>query len=242
VPDTKVGSANIRNGLLPMVGKIEEFQELVVLNAAYEVDELRKLLKRVVLDSDALSVGEDFVLLSSAKFTPEKIEVAQRVGLDLIMPIACMLPLKRFVRWAEERNLRGRVAEALLGHASAVAGVVGVPVGWIELIWPLVENEYARDYELLEEHCVTVSREPEACIRLSGGLVLPAHVPFAIAGDGAELFASQRIVCGSRSWSGGIIARCRTRAEPGIHHARASRIRDRPNMAVTCVSKRKHPQ
>jgi hypothetical protein len=69
------------------------------------------------------------VLLSSAKFTPEKIEVAQRGGLDLIMPIACMLPLARFVRWAEAHNFRGKVAKTLLGHASAVAGIVGVPVG-----------------------------------------------------------------------------------------------------------------
>ncbi len=32
------------------------------------------------------------MLLSSAKFAPGKIEVAERVGLDLILPVACMLP------------------------------------------------------------------------------------------------------------------------------------------------------
>jgi hypothetical protein len=151
---------NIRNGLLPVVEELQDagkplarfpriwmfalskcdvlpdvdadkFRDMVVLSAAHEVDQLRKMLERVVLGNDALSVGEDFVLLSSAKFEQDKIDVSQRVGVDLIMPIASVLPLNRFVRWAEARNLRGKVAEALLGHASAVAGVVAILVGII---------------------------------------------------------------------------------------------------------------
>lgn len=151
---------NVRNGLLPVVegllesGKplarfpriwmfalsksdvlpdvdVSAFRDQVVRGAAYEVDQLRKLLARVVLGNEALSVGEDFVLLSSAKFSPGTIEVSKRVGVDLIMPIASVLPLERFVRWAESRNLRGKVAEVLIGQTSAVAGVVSVLVGLI---------------------------------------------------------------------------------------------------------------
>lgn len=151
---------NIRHGLLPVVddlaeaGKplsrfpriwmfalsksdvlpdltVEEFRELVVLHAAHEVDQLRNVLQRVVLDGDSLAVGEDFVLLSSARFSPEEIDVGQRVGVDLLMPIASVFPLERFVRWAEARNMRGRLAEALLGRGTAAAGVVAVLVGLI---------------------------------------------------------------------------------------------------------------
>ncbi|MFS0853298.1 TRAFAC clade GTPase domain-containing protein [Microbacterium sp. 179-I 3D4 NHS] len=151
---------NIRNGLLPVVEEIVEsgkplarfpriwmfalsksdllpeisaadFRDLVVLHAAHEVDQLRKLLRSIVLGEEALSVGEDFLLLSSAKFSAAAIDVSEKVGVDLIMPIASVLPLERFVRWAEGRNLRGRVAETLLGQASAVAGVVAILVGWI---------------------------------------------------------------------------------------------------------------
>lgn len=111
--------------------EVADLRDMVILNAAHEVDQLRKLLERVVLGREALSVGEDFVLLSSAKFAPGMIEVSQRVGVDLVMPIASVLPLERFVRWAEARNLRGKVAEVLLGHASSVAGVVVVLVGLI---------------------------------------------------------------------------------------------------------------
>jgi energy-coupling factor transporter ATP-binding protein EcfA2 len=149
---------NIRNGLLPVIealaesGKplarfpriwmfalsksdvlpdltVEDFRELVVLRAAHEVDQLRTLLRRVILDGDSLAVGEDYVLLSSAKFAPEQIDVTQRVGVDLLMPIASVFPLERFLRWAEARNLRGKLAEALVGRETALAGVVSVLVG-----------------------------------------------------------------------------------------------------------------
>lgn len=151
---------NVRNGLLPVVdellnsGKplarfpriwmfalsksdvlpnveVTDFRDMVVLGAAHEVDQLRKLLERVVLGKDALSVGEDFVLLSSARFTPGAIEVAHRIGVDLLMPIATVLPLRRFLRWAEFRTLQGKVAETLLGHASAAAAVAVVLVGFL---------------------------------------------------------------------------------------------------------------
>ncbi|MEU4419649.1 hypothetical protein AB0F81_03425 [Actinoplanes sp. NPDC024001] len=44
------------------------FRELLVEKASDEMEELRKVLAGLVEGSDALSVGEDFVLLSSAKF------------------------------------------------------------------------------------------------------------------------------------------------------------------------------
>lgn len=151
---------NVRHGLLPIVNdlldsgkplvrfpriwmfalsksdvlpdlEVADFSNMVILRAAHEVDQLRKLLERVVLGNEALSVGEDFVLLSSAKFVPGAIEVSRRVGVDLIMPIASVFPLKRFLRWAEARNRRGKVAEALIGYTSAMAGVVAVLVGLI---------------------------------------------------------------------------------------------------------------
>ncbi|MBF4573180.1 ATP/GTP-binding protein [Herbiconiux sp. VKM Ac-1786] len=151
---------NVRNGLLPIVDdlledskplarfpriwmfalskcdvlpdlKVQEFQDLVVLKTAHEVDQLRQMLGRIVLDKDAFAVGEDFVLLSSAKFSPGAIEVSQRVGVDLIMPIASVFPLRRFMRWAEARNFRGKVVEVLFGRASAAAGVVAVLVGLV---------------------------------------------------------------------------------------------------------------
>lgn len=149
---------NIRNGLLPVVEQIEggkglkrfpriwmfalskadllpamtanDFRDLVVLKAAYEVDQLRRSLQRVVYGEDAIAVGEDFVLLSSAKFSREAIDVDQRIGVDLVMPIASMLPVERFVRWVQQKHFAVGVVRTLLGGASTVAVVIGVVVGF----------------------------------------------------------------------------------------------------------------
>lgn len=69
-----------------------------------------------------LSVGEDFLLLSSAKFTPERIEVTKRVGLNLILPIAATLPFERHLRWAKMRKLPGDVAESLMNGCRGHGG------------------------------------------------------------------------------------------------------------------------
>ena len=96
------------------------FRDLLIEKAGEDIDELRKVLAGLVEASDALSVGEDFVLLSSAKFDADKIEVTERVGLDLILPLAAMLPFERHVRWAQAKQIPGKVAENLLGGAGSV--------------------------------------------------------------------------------------------------------------------------
>ena len=78
---------------------------------------------------DALAVGEDFLRLSSAKFEPNRIEVTERIGLDLILPLAAMLPLERHIRWAQQKQIPAKVAEELLGGAaSSGCRVVGKPL------------------------------------------------------------------------------------------------------------------
>ena len=62
--------------------------------------------------------------LSSAKFEPNRIEVAERIGLDLILPIAAILPFQRHIRWADRKQLPPKVAEALLTGTEALAGAL----------------------------------------------------------------------------------------------------------------------
>ncbi|MBU1586687.1 MAG: ATP/GTP-binding protein [Actinobacteria bacterium] len=110
--------------LLPNLD-VYAFRDTLVTNASDEIEELRRVLAGLVQGSDALSVGQDFVLLSSAKFTPGKIEVTERIGLDLILPLAAGLPLERHVRWAKARNQLGKVGENLLGAALGLATALG---------------------------------------------------------------------------------------------------------------------
>jgi hypothetical protein len=114
-----------KSDLLPNLD-VFKFRDLLIEKAGDEIDELRKVLAGLVEASDALSVGEDFVLFSSAKFNAGKIEVTKRVGLELILPLAAVLPFERHVRWVRAKKIPGKVAADLLGGAGALAaGLIG---------------------------------------------------------------------------------------------------------------------
>ncbi|MGP5525022.1 TRAFAC clade GTPase domain-containing protein [Glutamicibacter arilaitensis] len=100
------------------------FHELLIHKVASEIEEFRNILTTFTTGDAALSVGEDFVLLSSAKFEPGKIELEDRVGIDLVLPIASALPLLRHLRWAKTLNLPGKVAKELLGGVSFALGIL----------------------------------------------------------------------------------------------------------------------
>lgn len=110
--------------LLPDMDVID-FRDLLVEKAGAELNKLQGVIATFVEAPEALSVGDDFVLLSSAQFEPEKIEVTKRVGLDLILPIAAMLPFSRYVSWALAMRKGAKVAEHLLRLAKPVADFIG---------------------------------------------------------------------------------------------------------------------
>lgn len=97
------------------------FRDLIVEKAGADVTALREVLKGMVQAPDALSMGEDFMLLSSARFEPGKIEVAERVGLDLLLPIASLLPLERLVQWSERFDIPRKWLDRLADNADALA-------------------------------------------------------------------------------------------------------------------------
>lgn len=118
------------------------FRDLLVDKALDDLNELRSVLGEFVESPEALDLGEDFLRLSSAKFEPGKIEVTERTGVDLILPLAATLPLERHVQWIEQRRAGGEVAVelaesvgpfalALIGRAVGALAKVKGPVGFI---------------------------------------------------------------------------------------------------------------
>ncbi|WP_091229018.1 ATP/GTP-binding protein [Microbacterium sp. 3J1] len=108
-----------------------DLRDLVTLKASDELEQFRELIEELIEGDTALSVGEDFVTLSSARFTPEKIELMDRIGVDLLLPLASMLPLERHLRWAEAsaHPLPQKVAENLLKGAKPWVNVlVNLPI------------------------------------------------------------------------------------------------------------------
>ena len=110
---------------------VYSFRDLVIGKANEHVEDLRATLKDLVNSPDALSMGEDFLLLSSARFELSsagaesvEIDVTQRVGLDLILPVASLLPLERRVQWNERMEIPRKVLETLADGAETLAAVL----------------------------------------------------------------------------------------------------------------------
>ena len=83
------------------------------------------------------------MLLSSAKFElssagpdPVEIDVTQRVGVDLILPVASLLPLERRVQWSQKMEIPRRVLDSLADGADTLAAVLagGKPIGIDKLV------------------------------------------------------------------------------------------------------------
>ncbi|MCO7218481.1 ATP/GTP-binding protein [Klenkia sp. PcliD-1-E] len=110
---------------------VDNFRDLLIRTAADDMDRLRSAIADLVEAPEALSVGEDFMLLSSAKFElgaaqsgGPAIDVTSRVGLDLILPIASLLPLERRVLWEERMTLPRKVVDSLADGADVIAAAL----------------------------------------------------------------------------------------------------------------------
>lgn len=71
-----------------------------------------------------MSIGEDFMLLSSANFEPNAILLEERIGVDLVLPTAAILPFERHVRWASNKTLPNEVASSILQGAAELASAL----------------------------------------------------------------------------------------------------------------------
>ncbi|WP_238086441.1 TRAFAC clade GTPase domain-containing protein [Prescottella equi] len=128
---------------------VNTFRDLVILKAAGEIEQLHSTIADMIDTPDALSIGEDFMLLSSAKFKfkaesaePVKIDLKQRIGLDLVLPIASLLPLERRVLWEKKMELPRKVADRLADGADVIAAaLIGENFAVIEkLLWAFAKK------------------------------------------------------------------------------------------------------
>ena len=109
--------------LLPDVDAYK-FRDLIRKNVTDDLNELRKALASLVESSDALSVGEDFLVLSSARFESDRIDVADRVGLDLMLPLAATFPMERHLQWLARKQILPNVAESMIKRDDTVAAAM----------------------------------------------------------------------------------------------------------------------
>ena len=98
-----------------------QFADLVTLHAADEVNQLRSDIGQLV-KGGAVALGEDFLRLSSAQFSPDRIDTDTTIGLDTIVPLTLLLPISHFARWEERRILPARKAHQTLLKFTELTG------------------------------------------------------------------------------------------------------------------------
>ncbi|MGW5075792.1 TRAFAC clade GTPase domain-containing protein [Rhodococcus sp. NPDC004095] len=134
---------------------VNTFRDLVILKAADDIERLHSEIATMIVTPDALSIGEDFMLLSSAKFElkaesaePVEIDLKQRIGLDLVLPIASLLPLERRVLWEKKMELPRKVADALADGADVIAAALtGVKfAGFEKLLRMVTKNNQKAEF------------------------------------------------------------------------------------------------
>jgi GTPase SAR1 family protein len=125
-----------KSDLLPEL-EVAGFRDLLIEKAAEDINELRAVLGEFAQLPEAMSVGEDFLLLSSGKFESDKIELDTRVGVELLLPLAAMLPFERHITWAKNIHNGGKVMESLIGHAGSIVGAAEMAATLINKVkWP----------------------------------------------------------------------------------------------------------
>ena len=143
------------------------FRDLVVGSAAEDVGEFQTVLERFVEQPKALCIGQDFVRLSSAQFEPEKIDVSQRIGLDLVLPIAAIFPIDRLLDWMSRglfaRKMAARLIQPVYRLSKALRRIVkddkqdstaaepSDSLDWLNLLAPILDVFVDQSREALVE-------------------------------------------------------------------------------------------
>ncbi|WP_231107899.1 MULTISPECIES: ATP-binding protein [Corynebacterium] len=113
---------------------VTEFENLLIKKAGNEINELRSKLLEFIDNDEAFSFGKDFLLLSSAKFIPGHIDLSQRKGVDVLLHLACVLPIQQQLWWQELRVLPINLANRLVGNELIKNGM--------KVIFKMVNNKF----------------------------------------------------------------------------------------------------
>lgn len=126
---------------------VEEFRKDVLKEAQAEIQELSEQIKSMTWKPEQVSIGEEFLLLSSAEFDPESNHIKdpkKTIGIDLIAPISLMAPPQHAQRrFHTQYKSAGRLKRWLMAMQR-------LTVGWMKYL-PVVGGVFmAIDDEITE--------------------------------------------------------------------------------------------
>lgn len=115
---------------------VDWFKKEVIKSAADEIEELRVILDKYVQGETFKSIGEKYLLLSSAKFdlsSSKVIDFEQKLGIDLILPMTILLPIEEACKWITASKT-GKISIRKLAQA-----LKGITTNWLKYL-PVVGN------------------------------------------------------------------------------------------------------
>jgi GTPase SAR1 family protein len=91
---------------------VYSFRDRIIKVAKDEIDELKETIKSMLLGDGYESIGEAFLLLSSAEFdvaTGKIKDSSSSLGIDLIPPISISLPIQKALSWERTKSQTTKV-------------------------------------------------------------------------------------------------------------------------------------
>jgi GTPase SAR1 family protein len=122
---------------------VEWFRAEVLKKACGEVEALREEICSMVAKPEFVSLGNDYLLLSSAKFDPETGGVEdpkKTIGIELISPLVFITPLRYAAKWSGFEKNSKRFVELFI---NALRGLTTAWLKWVPFV--------GRFFQLLDE-------------------------------------------------------------------------------------------
>ena len=139
----------------------EDFRRRVISVANDELQALKREIQDIIEEPELFTLGEDYLLLSAAEYdeSNESItDIEKRKGVDLIVPIAFTVPIKRSLDWAKTKG------SAISKTATAVEIIRKLTTGWLKWL-PVVGYYFGLLDQVAKDKTINLEEKKEEAIK-----------------------------------------------------------------------------
>lgn len=139
----------------------EGFKRRVLSVANDELQEVKREIQEIIEVPELFTLGEDYLLLSAAEYDAKNesiTNIEKRKGVDLIVPIAFTVPIKRSLQWAKAK--RSAISKA----ATAVEVIRKLTTGWLKWL-PFVGYYFGLLDQMAKDKTINLLEKKEEAIK-----------------------------------------------------------------------------
>lgn len=149
-----------KSDLMPRL-TAEGFKQRVIGVANEELQAVKREIQEIIEEPDVFTLGEDYLLLSAAEYDEKNESITnmeKRKGVDLIVPIAFTVPIKRSLQWAKAKGA------AISKTATAVEVIRKLTTGWLKWL-PFVGYYFSLLDEMVKNQTIDLIEKKEEAIK-----------------------------------------------------------------------------